>query len=157
HVKRLRDAEEFTRSFLASLQPLGEAGRLGTVLFQLPPFLKADAVLLEAFLSALPRGGRYTFEFRHESWFAEPVFDVLRRFNSALCLAESEKLETPEVQTADYTYFRLRKPEYSVEERTMLAAKVAAVPGDVYVYFKHEDTPEGAFYAEELLKARPGG
>jgi uncharacterized protein YecE (DUF72 family) len=153
HVKRLRDAEEFTRSFLASLQPLAESGRLGTVLFQLPPFQKADAGLLEAFLSALPRGGRHTFEFRHESWFGDPILDLLRRFNAALCLAESEKLATPEVQTADFTYFRLRKPEYSPAERKALAEKLAALPGDAYVYFKHEDTPEGAVYAEELLAA----
>ncbi len=151
HVKRLRDAEEFTRSFLASLQPLAEARRLGTVLFQLPPYQKADAPLLEAFLTALPRSGRYTFEFRHESWFSEPIFDLLRRFNAALCLAESEKLATPGVQTADFSYFRLRRPEYSPSEREALAEKLAALPGDAYVYFKHEDTPEGAQYAEELL------
>jgi uncharacterized protein YecE (DUF72 family) len=153
HVKRLRDTEEFTRSFLTSLQPLAVSGRLGTVLFQLPPFQKADAPLLEAFLAALPRSGRYTFEFRHESWFSDPVFDLLRRYNAALCLAESEKLSTPGVQTADFSYFRLRKPEYSPQERQVLAEKLAALAGDAYVYFKHEDTPEGALYAEELLAA----
>jgi uncharacterized protein YecE (DUF72 family) len=81
------------------------------------------------------------------------VFDLLRRYNAALCLAESEKLATPDVQTADFIYFRLRKPEYSPEERKALARKLEELAGDAYVYFKHEDTPEGALYAEELLEA----
>ncbi len=151
HVKRLRDTEQFTREFLSALEPLAEAKKLGTILFQLPPFLKADAGLLEAFLATLPRGICHTFEFRHESWFSEPIFRLLRRFNVALCLAESEKLETPEVQTANFSYFRLRKPEYSPSERRALSEKLAKLEGDAYVYFKHEETPEGALYAEELL------
>ncbi len=151
HVKRLRDTEQFTREFLSALEPLAEAKKLGTILFQLPPFLKADAGLLEAFLATLPRGICHTFEFRHESWFSEPIFRLLRRFNVALCLAESEKLETPEVQTANFSYFRLRKPEYSPSERRALSEKLAKLVGDAYVYFKHEETPEGALYAEELL------
>ncbi len=151
HVKRLRDTEQFTREFLSALEPLAEAKKLGTILFQLPPFLKADAGLLEAFLAILPRGICHTFEFRHESWFSEPIFHLLRRFNVALCLAESEKLETPEVRTANFSYFRLRRPEYSPSERRALSEKLAKLEGDAYVYFKHEETPEGALYAEELL------
>jgi uncharacterized protein YecE (DUF72 family) len=151
HVKRLRDAEEFTRSFLSSLEPMAQAGRLGSVLFQLPPFQKADAVLLESFLATLPRGLCFAFEFRHESWFAEPILDLLRRFNVALCLAESEKLKTPDVYTAAFSYFRLRKPEYPPEERKLLEDKLDSLAGDAYVYFKHEETPDGARYAEDLL------
>ncbi len=151
HVKRLRDTEQFTREFLSALEPLAEAKKLGTILFQLPPFLKADAGLLEAFLAILPRCICHTFEFRHESWFSEPIFHLLRRFNVALCLAESEKLETPEVRTANFSYFRLRRPEYSPSERRALSEKLAKLEGDAYVYFKHEETPEGALYAEELL------
>ena len=156
HIKRLRDAEDFTRQFLASLQPLSEAGKLGTVLFQLPPFLKADAELLRNFLAALPRSMRFAFEFRHSSWFNDQIFTLLRDANAALCLAESDKLTVPDVQTADFTYFRLRKPNYSAEERKQTAGKVSkllAANKDVFVYYKHEETPEGAGYAEELLAA----
>lgn len=157
HVKRLRDAGEWTRRFLSSLQLLAEAGKLGTVLFQLPPFLKCDLPLLEDFLALLPSGLRSTFEFRHASWFCDEVFALLRQANAALCLAESEKLVTPEVATADFSYFRLRKTEYSASERKALGEKVNRLAGDskdVFVYFKHEETPEGALYAEELLAAR---
>jgi uncharacterized protein YecE (DUF72 family) len=154
HIKRLQNATEMATGFLNSLQPLTEAGRVGMVLFQLPPFLKADAGLLEAFLSGLPKSGRLSFEFRHASWFTDPIFALLKKFNAALCVAESEKLESPDVVTADFCYYRLRKGEYSKEERRQFAERFQqhlADNRDVFVYFKHEETPDGAFYAEELL------
>ena len=155
HVARLRDVAEFTSDFLRSLQPLDEEKKLGPVLFQLPPFLKCDLALLKEFLAGLPRSLRATFEFRHVSWFCEEVYEALRAANAALCNAESEKLETPDVQTANFAYLRLRKQEYSAKERKTLEQRIAqlASRGDVYVYFKHEDTPEGAIHAESLLSA----
>jgi uncharacterized protein YecE (DUF72 family) len=155
HVKRLKDAEDWTSSFLTALGPLQQAGKLGPVLFQLPPFLRCDLQRLKDFLAQLPRDTRVAFEFRHDSWFSPEVFDALRSANAALCQAESEKLETPNVQTADFTYFRLRKQSYSPKERALLAKQAVelAQKGDVFTYFKHEDTPEGALYAEELLTA----
>jgi uncharacterized protein YecE (DUF72 family) len=155
HVKRLKDAQEWTSNFLSALAPLKEAGKLGPVLFQLPPFLRCDLPRLNDFLAELPRKTRAAFEFRHESWFSSEVFDALREANAALCQAESEKLRTPDVQTADFTYFRLRKQSYSPKERAELGkhALELAQKGDVFTYFKHEDTPEGALYAEELLNA----
>lgn len=156
HIRKLRDAADLTREFLASLQPLAATGKLGTVLFQLPPFLKCDLAILRDFVAPLPRTLRFTFEFRHASWFNEQVYATLKEHNAALCLAESEMLAAPEVQTADFVYFRLRKPKYSAEERRQTARKAAALVAggkDVFVYYKHEDTPEGAAYAEELLGA----
>ena len=155
HVKRLKEAREWTSNFLNALGPLREAGKLGPVLFQLPPFLRCDLPRLKDFLAELPPNTRASFEFRHESWFIREVFDALRQANAALCQAESEKLVTPDVQTADFTYFRLRKQSYSPKERAELAkdALELARRGTVFTYFKHEDTPEGALYAEELLAA----
>lgn len=155
HIKRLANAGEFTKDFLRALQPLYDAGKLGPVLFQLPPFLKCDTTRLGDFLTELPKAYRAAFEFRHESWFCDEVYSVLRGANAALCLAESEKLETPKVQTADFAYLRLRNPEKmeSGAERKKLLGSVKdlAKSGDVFVYFKHEDSPEGALHAEELL------
>ncbi|MCU1314837.1 MAG: hypothetical protein JWN63_159, partial [Candidatus Acidoferrum typicum] len=96
---------------------------------------------------------RSAFEFRHDSWFQDGVFTVLRKANVALCLAESEKLETPDVHTADFFYMRMRKEKYSAKARKSLRQKVLnlAQKGEVFVYFKHEETPEGAWHAEELL------
>src|SRR6202140_4955913 len=156
HMARLRDVADFTSDFLRSLQPLDEEKKLGPVLFQLPPFLKCDVDLLKNFLSTLPRSLRTAFEFRHESWFSDEVYSVLRGANAALCNAESEKLETPDVQTADFAYLRLRKEEDSAKERKELEQRIARLgnSGDAYIYFKHEDTPEGALHAENVLAAK---
>jgi uncharacterized protein YecE (DUF72 family) len=156
HVARLRGSAEATLSFLATLDPLRDAGKLGPVLFQLPPFLKCDLALLENFLAVLPRRTRAAMEFRHVSWFCDEVYERLGRANVALCQAESEKIETPNVATADFRYFRLRKEDYSAAASKALGIQIeeAARQGDVFVYFKHEDTPEGALHAEALLTTR---
>jgi uncharacterized protein YecE (DUF72 family) len=154
HIKRLRDAVGLTSEFISSLRPLDEAHKLGPVLFQLPPFLKCDLVLLKEFLQGLPRHTRTAFEFRHDSWFTDAVFSALHDTNVALCQAESEALETPNVRTADFSYLRLRKDKYSPKSRKALTQRVKdlAKQGDVYVFFKHEETPEGALHAVELLE-----
>ncbi|MGH9733438.1 MAG: DUF72 domain-containing protein [Candidatus Acidiferrales bacterium] len=156
HTKRLQDAGDSTKRFLSALQPLYDSGKLGPVLFQLPPFLKCDAARLREFLAELPKAYRTAFEFRHESWFCDEVYSILRGANAALCLAESEKLDTPKVRTADFSYLRLRNPKKmeSAAERKKLLGTVAGLAGngDVFAYFKHEDSPEGALHAEELLR-----
>jgi uncharacterized protein YecE (DUF72 family) len=154
HILRLHSAARATSDFLASLEPLREANKLGPLLFQLPPFLRCDPVLLEDFLGTLPPSTRAAMEFRHTSWFVDDVYERLRRANVALCRAESEKLETPDVATANFGYFRLRKQEYSASARKRWKQEItdATDRGDVFVYFKHEDTPDGALYAEALLK-----
>jgi len=153
HIKRLRDATSPTLKFISSLQLLKDAGRLGPLLFQLPPFLKCDLELLKDFVAELPLRLRYAFEFRHSSWFNDEVFAILRKAGVTLCQAESETLETPEIRTADFSYVRLRKASYSAKARKALTRKIRdlAAQGDVFVYFKHEETAEGAIYAERLL------
>jgi uncharacterized protein YecE (DUF72 family) len=155
HVKRLRDTSSFTDDFLAALEPLQEAKKLGPVLFQLPPYLKCDAGLLKEFLERLPNNVRAAFEFRHASWFVDEIYALLRESGAALCQAESEKLETPDEQTAGFSYLRLRKEDYSAKARKELAESISdrATRGDVFVYFKHEETAQGALYAEELRTA----
>ena len=82
--------------------------KLGALLFQLPPNLKKDLALFDAFLADLPPKVCAAFEFRHESWLDEEIFERLQRRNLALCVADSEKMSTPVRITADYAYFRLR-------------------------------------------------
>ncbi len=155
HILRLKNAAEATALFLKMIDPLRTARRLGPILFQLPPQLKCDTALLGDFLELLPPDLRYAFEFRHASWLAEPVYEQLRRRNVALCLAESEKLEVPKVITADFVYYRLRKPEYTEADVDAIAAsarELLAGGKDLYLMFKHEETPEGALHAERLLR-----
>ena len=155
HIKRLKKTEDFIPRFLGTIEPLAQAGKLGPVLFQLPPNLKADAKLLEEFLAVLPRGVVSAFEFRHESWFTDEIFALLKSCNRALCVAETEERVTPDVVTADFCYYRYRKPSYTPEERQSMVDRIQehrSQGRDVFAYFKHEETPEGALYAADIFK-----
>ena len=161
HIKRLKAADEFLQRFLGTLEALERAGRLGPLLFQLPPNFKADQAVLAEFLRSLPRVVRAAFEFRHDSWFTDATWDTLRERNIALCVAETEERNTPDVVTADYAYYRYRKPSYTAEERKAMVGRMQehlAAGRGVFAYFKHEETPEGALYAVDVLgAAKPHG
>jgi uncharacterized protein YecE (DUF72 family) len=155
HILRLRESE-FTEVFFKAIDPLRASRRLGPVLFQLAPNLKIDLPTLTAFVEKLPADIPCAFEFRNKSWLVDEVYRLFEKHGIALCLAESDKFEVPEVITARFVYVRLRKEDYSTEERAEVAQRVRGMLDagrDVYVFFKHEDTPAGAVYAEELLKA----
>lgn len=154
HIQKLKKSE-FTEAFFRAIDPLRAARRLGPVLFQLPPTLKCDAGLLAEFVAGLPKDVRCAFEFRHASWLCDEVYGILKQHQISLCLAESDKLVIPEVITAGFVYSRLRKEDYSPEERNEISGRAAQILGeerDMYVFFKHEETPAGALYAEELLR-----
>ena len=155
HVKRLKGTEEFVPRFLSTIEAIARAEKLGPLLFQLPPNMKADAARFKEFLAILPRAVPSAFEFRHVSWFADEIFDLLKSGNRALCVAETEERTTPDVVTADFCYYRYRKPSYAPEERHAMIDRIGEHLGqgrNVFAYFKHEETPEGAMYAVELLK-----
>jgi uncharacterized protein YecE (DUF72 family) len=155
HIKRLKGTEDFVPRFLATIEPLASAGKLGPVLFQLPPNLKMDAVLLKDFLGLLPRTLPAAFEFRHDSWFSDSTWELLKSHGVALCVAETEERVTPDVLTAAFVYYRFRKPNYTSEERNSMVARIGehlTAGRDVFAYFKHEETPEGALYAVNLLR-----
>ncbi|HUS12374.1 MAG TPA: DUF72 domain-containing protein [Pyrinomonadaceae bacterium] len=155
HFAKLKGVAQPTLDFLKSLAPLQVVKRLGPILFQLPPHFKSDLETLAEFLTVLPKDMHYAFEFRHDSWFGDSVYELLRRHNAAICVAESETLQVPDVVTADFAYYRLRKSDYSQDERRDIALRLKKVMKeveDVFVFFKHEETPAGALYAEELLR-----
>jgi uncharacterized protein YecE (DUF72 family) len=155
HIKRLKKTEDFIPRFLGTIEPLARAGKLGPLLFQLPPNLKIDLALLQEFLTVLPRAVPSAFEFRHDSWFTDEVFDLLKGGNRALCVAETEERTTPDVVTADFSYYRFRKPTYTPDERPAMIDRVKehiAAGRNVFAFFKHEETPQGALYAVEVLK-----
>ena len=155
HIKRLQKTEDFLPRFLSTIEPLARAEKLGPLLFQLPPNMKADAKLLEEFLATLPRAVPSAFEFRHTSWFADEIFDLLKAGNRALCVAETEERVTPDVVTADFCYYRYRKPSYTPDERQPMVVRIRehlAAGRNVFAYFKHEETPEGALSAVALLR-----
>jgi uncharacterized protein YecE (DUF72 family) len=155
HIKRLKNTEDFIPRFLGTIEPIARAEKLGPLLFQLPPNMKADAKLLEEFLAVLPRTVPSAFEFRHASWFTDEIFNLLKTANRALCVAETEERTTPDVVTADFCYYRYRKPSYTPDERRTMVDRIREhleQARNVFAYFKHEETPEGAIYAVEVLK-----
>ncbi len=149
HQKRLRETEELVSSFAEVARALGP--RLAPVLYQLPPNLKADVPLLRDFLNQLPRDLRAAFEFRHASWFSDETYSALRDAGAALCVAESDELATPAVRTADFGYLRLRRLDYDAAALARWAEFVKGSPGDVFVYFKHEDEARGPAFANQFL------
>ena len=152
HDARLRDCEDRVRQFIETASTLGP--KLGALLFQLPPYLKKNVALLDAFLEAFSPRVCAAFEFRHVSWLDEEVYARLRARNLALCVADSERLETPLVVTADYGYFRLRDEGYTPDdiERWARNIREATRPCEnVFVYFKHEESGKGPEFAQLLV------
>lgn len=149
HDSKLRQCEELTQAFCRTAATLDR--KLGVLLFQLPPTFRRDDVAFAAFLGSLPEGMRAAFEFRHESWHDEAVFDALRRHNLALCIADSEKMSTPVVATADYGYFRLRDEGYQPADIDRWASVIRGFgASDTFVYFKHEEQGKGPEFAHLL-------
>ncbi len=154
HDARLRDCADRVRQFLETASILGP--KLGALLFQLPPNLKKDTALFDAFLEAFPPRVCAAFEFRHASWLDEEIYGRLRARNLALCVADSEKLSTPVEVTADYAYFRLRDEGYGpadIERWGRVIEERTAQCRDVYVYFKHEESGKGPEFAHTLMTA----
>jgi uncharacterized protein YecE (DUF72 family) len=154
HDKRLKDVGDLVRGFCEVAGTLGD--RLGALLFQLPPTFKKNLDVFDAFLDALPPKVIAAFEFRHDSWHDDAVFDRLRARNLALCIADSADRSTPLVETADYGYLRLRdegyQPDDIVRWAETLKARTAAWR-ETYVYFKHEEEGKGPEFAAQLLQA----
>jgi uncharacterized protein YecE (DUF72 family) len=152
HDNRLKNCGDLVKTFCDVAATLGD--KLGALLVQLPPNLKKDLGLLDAFLDELPPRVRAAFEFRHPSWLDDEVFGRLAARNLALCVADSEKLSTPVRVTADYAYFRLRDEGYTSADIGRWAETIARETSgclDVFVYFKHEEAGKGPEFARELM------
>ncbi|HEY6168631.1 MAG TPA: DUF72 domain-containing protein [Verrucomicrobiae bacterium] len=153
HIKRLIDCGAELRGFFEATRGLG--AKLGPVLFQLPPNLKKDTGRLNDFLALLPDEMRAAFEFRHESWFSDDTFEMLKSHGAALCIADSEKLSTPVVMTAKFGYFRLRDEGYGKTDLKRWAETIARhreALENIHVYFKHEERGLGPEFAQELQR-----
>jgi uncharacterized protein YecE (DUF72 family) len=139
HYARLKaDCADALAFLLRNAAVLGD--RLGPILFQLPPNMKKDLVRLHGFLELLPVGGRYVIEFRHDSWFDEDTFRLLRDRDVAMCIAEQDDFRCPVVCTASWGYLRLHKLDYDESSLATWAECVSAQGwSDAFVYFKHDE------------------
>lgn len=150
HIKRLQDAEEPVRRFLGSAAGLG--GRMGPVLLQLPPTLRAEPERLSACLDLFPPSAQVAVEPRHDSWWSSEVRDVLARHGAALCWADVlGRPRIPLWRTAPWAYLRMHEgaalpwPRYGEQALRSWVRRLSetwAEDADVYVYFNND--PGGA-------------
>ncbi|MBM3118289.1 MAG: DUF72 domain-containing protein [Chloroflexi bacterium] len=145
HIKRLRNVEEPLRNFLSRADSLWD--KLGPLLYQLPPNMKRNDKILEAFLAILPPQYRHVFEFRHDSWIDDGVFDILRRHNSGLCVFDMPDFTCPVVATADFAYIRFHGSAglywscYNDDELSDWAKMIVELGKNlkaVYIYFNND-------------------
>src|SRR2546426_919533 len=137
HMQRLKGVDDSV-SYLLSVAGTLQT-RLGPLLFQLPPYFKKDAQRLREFLRLLPQERCVAFEFRHQSWFDDEIFSLLREHQAVLCIAEAESdLQIPFVSTADWGYLRLRRPDYGDAELKERVERVRQQGWrDAFGFFQH--------------------
>lgn len=154
HWERLRLRSEALDYLKDVLTALGE--RLGVVLFQLPPNFRADPERLALFLDELGDELPAAFEFRHESWFGDPVYSLLERCGKALVVHDGDEGTTPVRLTTGMAYVRLRRGGYSAQDRQVWGERFRqwrTDGADVYAFLKHEDSPAAPGIATEFAKS----
>jgi uncharacterized protein YecE (DUF72 family) len=158
HMKKLIVDKNSIRRFFTRVDHLHE--KLGPILFQLPPRWKINAERLKLFLAALPRGYRYTFEFREHTWYTQEVYDILKEYNAAFCIYELEYHLSPLEVTADFVYVRLHGPakkyqgSYSdkmLKEWAKRCLDWSKAKRDVFIYFDNDQEGYAAFNAKKLI------
>ncbi|MFB8772605.1 DUF72 domain-containing protein [Streptomyces broussonetiae] len=167
HIKRLKDPGEPVHRLLSHASGLGD--RLGPVLLQLPPTLRADAGLLDACLACFPPGVRVAVEPRHDSWWTPEVRRTLESRGAALCWADVlSRPVTPLWRTTDWGYVRFHQgrahpwPRYGRQAlRSWLTRVTTAFPHaeDVYTYFNNDPgaaAVQDARAFTKLVEAHPG-
>ena len=143
HVERLRELPPGLERLYERIEPLQQAGKLGPVLWQLPPRFTRDDERLGRALDAL-RPGRHAFEFRDDTWFADDVYALLRAHDVALVVADRAPRDpTPWVDTAGWAYLRFhngraRGGTYGTQALRTWAVRIRASHGDVYAYFNND-------------------
>lgn len=158
HLKKLHDTDASVDEFLQRLASF--KATLGPVLFQLPPNMKYNEERLRTFISALPEGYKYVFEFRNKEWYRQEVYDVLSEYNCAFCIFELAGQFTPELVTTNFVYIRLHGPgqnkyqgSYTDIQLKKWADKCRAWQKqslDVFLYFDNDEKGYAAFNAESL-------
>ena len=145
HIKRLKNSEEAVEKFVGRAKILAE--KLGPLLYQLPPNMHRNDEVLESFLPTLPQGMKHVFEFRHQSWLEDKVFQILHKHNVGFCVFDMPSISCPLVATADFAYVRFHGSTglyyscYSDEELADWAKRLANLAQNlkaIYIYFNND-------------------
>jgi len=164
HIKRLKNTENSLKLFEGRIAQLQK--KIGVILFQLPPSFKKDLTVLKDFLAILDPKRKYTFEFRHKSWFTDETYSLLKAKNIALCISDTPRYPYEEIITANYTYVRLHghkvlyASNYSHKALQKYAEKIRKwnEKGIVtYVYFDNDYygyAVKNALYLKKILEEK---
>ena len=154
HVMKLGEGSaDSAIKFSGKLESLGP--RRGPILFQLPPFMRANPKLLGDFLEATKGIEGRVFEFRHESWLTDETYNLLDEQGAGFCIAETEDMKPVVKVTGGLAYFRLRLESYDSRAIDAWAPKIRETMkevGEGYVYLRHDETGKNAVLAEALAK-----
>lgn len=163
HIKRLRDITDSTIHLLQAFSHFEE--KLGAILFQFPPYWPLNIPVLKAFVETLPRHYLYTFEFRHQSWFCDALYELLHQHDMSLCFYDFKTYQTPEVVTGSFIYIRMHGPNpeayqgsYGDETLKRCASRISAWHNEgkpVFCYFDNDEkccAPHDALRLQTLLK-----
>lgn len=158
HIKRLGETGEPLDRFFDIMDLLGE--KAGPILWQLPPAMKRNNDRLAAFAGALPSGRRHVFEFRHESWYCQEVYDILDNAGAALCVPVRPEIKSDIVQTAPWMYFRFHCGEEGglfttreIKKWAVALRQFKDAGADIYAYFNNDWQGFALRNAQELRKA----
>ncbi len=152
HAKDRESAGASLSHFVSVAAVLGE--RLGALLFQLPPYRRREAELLDALLGRVPAGVRAAFEFRHRSWFVDETYTRLREADAALVAADFDDPEqaAPLVRTAPFGYARLRASAYDDRALGAWLRRLREEDFDeIFLFFKHEEEGVAPLLAQRIL------
>lgn len=156
HVKKMNQPQEPLKNFFDSIKPLKE--KQGPILWQFPPNFKLNLERLKNFIKFLNKKYKYTFEFRHESWFCQEVYNLFKKHNISLCLASTPSYPYEEVITANFVYCRLHgskslyASKYTPSELKEWAKKIKKWKKTCYIYFDNDAQGYAVENALELKK-----
>jgi len=158
HILKLgKGASEAADRLSMTLDLLG--GKLGPVLFQLPPFFRQDLKILESFLTQTAGMKKKVFEFRHDSWLNDSTYQLLEKHDAGFCIAETEDMKPVLKVTGGFPYFRLRKDVYTATDIGKWAEKIREMirgSDEAFVYLRHDETGENASYAVGMMEKISG-
>jgi uncharacterized protein YecE (DUF72 family) len=137
HRRKLKNAESEMERFLDGSTGLKE--KLGTILVQLPPYFRKDFDVLKTFLEAYSQRARLAFEFRHETWYSQEIYELLKKHTCALAVVEAEEQSAVREVTGNFIYMRLRKGDYNKKELKEWADWIQKQEVEVYCYLKHDE------------------
>lgn len=152
HFKRLKDTSDEVSFLFDNIALLGY--QLGVILFQLPPYLKKDLARLDKFIEYLPDNAPAAFEFRHESWYDDEIYETLRKKDYALVVSDTDDDPKKEIiSTASWGYLRLRRTKYSKNGLKNWEKLISSQDWErAFVFFKHEDKGTGPKVAGQFLE-----